>query len=74
MSYVDLYAHCTAKTPAAKRTIGQLIKRLLLLDLFKGLMVTFRYNARALYEPRDGGGSVFTLRVPAIDVPDAAAS
>ena len=43
------------KTTAAKRTLGQLIRRLLLFDLFKGLMVTFRYNVRALYEPRDGG-------------------
>ena len=46
-----------AKTQSGKRTIGQLIKRLLLLDLFKGLMVTFKYNARALYEPRDGRGN-----------------
>ncbi len=43
-----------AKTLPAKRTIGQLIKRLLLLDLFKGLMVTFssiRSKRRAY--PRD---------------------
>ena len=56
-----------AKTPPAKRTIGQLIKRLLLLDLFKGLMVTFRYNARALYEPRDGGNpnqAIYTEQYP----------
>ena len=56
-----------AKTPASRRTIGQLIKRLLLLDLFKGLMVTFKYNARALYEPRDGGNpnqAIYTEQYP----------
>lgn len=56
-----------AKKPAAKRTIGQLIKRLLLADLFKGLMVTFKYNARALYEPRDGGNpnqAIYTEQYP----------
>ena len=55
------------KTPAAKRTIGELIRRLLLLDLFKGLMVTFRYNARAIYEPRDGGNpnqAIYTEQYP----------
>ena len=36
--------------PVRKRTLGQMIKRLLLLDLFKGLALTFKYNARALYD------------------------
>ena len=56
-----------AKTSAARRTIGQLIKRLLLLDLFKGLALTFKYNARALYEPRDGGNpnqAIYTEQYP----------
>ena len=35
-----------------KRSLGQIIRRLLLLDLFKGLAITFKYNARALIEPR----------------------
>jgi NADH-quinone oxidoreductase subunit I len=38
-----------------KRSIGGIIRRLFLLDLFKGLAVTFKYNLRALYEKRDGG-------------------
>jgi len=56
-----------AKTPPAKRTLGYLIRRLLLVDLFKGLMVTFRYNARAMYEPRDGGNpnqAIYTEQYP----------
>ena len=56
-----------ARTSAKKRTLGQLIKRLLLLDLFKGLALTFKYNARALYEPRDGGNpnqAIYTEQYP----------
>src|SRR5687768_18531687 len=55
------------KTQAPKRTIGQLIRRLLLLDLFKGLALTFKYNVRALYEPRDGGNpnqAIYTEQYP----------
>src|ERR1043165_43936 len=54
-------------TPAKKRTLGQMIRRLLLIDLFKGLALTFRYNARALYEPRDGGNplqAIYTEQYP----------
>src|SRR5436853_4762136 len=57
-------------TPPAtrtKRTFGYLIRRLLLVDLFKGLMVTFRYNARAMYEPREGGNpnqAIYTEQYP----------
>ena len=55
------------KTPAKKRTLGQLLRRLLLIDLFKGLALTFRYSARALYEPRDGGNplqAIYTEQYP----------
>jgi hypothetical protein len=54
-------------TPAKRRTLGQIIRRLLLIDLFKGLALTFRYNARALYEPRDGGNplqAIYTEQYP----------
>ena len=38
-----------------RRSFGGILRRLFLLDLFKGLAVTFKYNVRALYEKRDGG-------------------
>ncbi|HWC75844.1 MAG TPA: NADH-quinone oxidoreductase subunit I, partial [Blastocatellia bacterium] len=50
-----------------KRTVGQLIRRLLLLDLIKGLALTFKYNARALFEARDGGNplqAIYTEQYP----------
>jgi NADH-quinone oxidoreductase subunit I len=50
-----------------KRTLGGIIKRLLLLDLIEGLLLTFRYNRRALYEKRDGGNplqAIYTEQYP----------
>jgi NADH-quinone oxidoreductase subunit I len=50
-----------------KRSFGGIIKRLLLLDLFKGLALTFKYNLRALYEKRDGGNpnqALYTEQYP----------
>jgi NADH-quinone oxidoreductase subunit I len=55
------------KTTERKWSLGQIIRRLFLLDLFKGLAVTFKYNARALYEPRDGGNpnqAIYTEQYP----------
>jgi NADH-quinone oxidoreductase subunit I len=56
-----------AATKPGKRTWGQLIRRLFLLDLFKGLGLTLKYNARALYEPREGGNpnqAIYTEQYP----------
>ncbi len=56
-----------AATQPEKRTLGQLIRRLFLLDLFKGLALTLKYNARALYEPREGGNpnqAIYTEQYP----------
>src|ERR1043166_6000303 len=56
-----------ATTPAKRRTLGQIIRRLLLIDLFKGLALTFPSDARALYEPRDGGNplqAIYTEQYP----------
>ena len=55
------------KTTIGRRTLGEVIKRLLLFDLFKGLLVTFSYNWRALYEKRDGGNpnqAIYTEQYP----------
>ena len=55
----------SAATP--KRSWGQVIKRLLLLDLIKGLALTFNYNRRALFEARDGGNplqAIYTEQYP----------
>ena len=55
------------KTTVVRRTLGEVIKRLLLFDLFKGLFVTFSYNWRALYEKRDGGNpnqAIYTEQYP----------
>ena len=55
-------------TPVKKRSVGEVIKRLLFIDLFKGLAVTFKYGIRAIYEPRDGGNplqSTYTEQYPA---------
>jgi NADH-quinone oxidoreductase subunit I len=52
---------------AGKRTLGQAFKRLMFIDLIKGLAVTFRYNLRAMYEPRDGGNihqAIYTEQYP----------
>ncbi len=54
-------------TTKQKRSIGQIIKRLLLLDLIEGLFLTFKYNVRALYEPREGGNpnqAIYTEQYP----------
>ena len=56
-----------AKTAGSKRTPGEMIKRLLLIDLIKGLFVTFKYNFRAVYEPREGGNpnqAIYTEAYP----------
>jgi NADH-quinone oxidoreductase subunit I len=50
-----------------QRTLGERLKRLLLIDLFKGLAVTLSYNVRALYEARDGGDprqAIYTEQYP----------
>ena len=50
-----------------KRTFGGILRRLLLLDLFQGLALTFKYNLRALYEKRDGGNphqALYTEQYP----------
>jgi NADH-quinone oxidoreductase subunit I len=50
-----------------RRSIGSILRRLLLVDLFKGLAVTLRYSARALVEPRDGANplqSIYTEQYP----------
>ncbi len=55
------------KTTIGRRTLGEVIKRLLLFDLFKGLFVTFSYNWRALYEKREGGNpnqAIYTEQYP----------
>ena len=55
------------KVVGRKRSFGGIIRRLFLLDLFKGLAVTFKYNARALYEKRDGGNpnqAIYTEQYP----------
>ena len=52
---------------ARRRTMRELIRRLLLVDLFKGLAVTMRYNLRAIVEPRDGANplqSIYTEQYP----------
>ncbi len=52
---------------ATKRSFGETIRRLLLVDLFKGLAVTMRYNVRALVEPRDGANplqAIYTEQYP----------
>lgn len=49
------------------RSLGETIRRLLLIDLFKGLAVTMRYSLRALVEPRDGANpnqSIYTEQYP----------
>jgi NADH-quinone oxidoreductase subunit I len=50
-----------------RRSFGGIIRRLLLVDLFKGLALTFKYNVRALYEKRDGGNphqALYTEQYP----------
>jgi NADH-quinone oxidoreductase subunit I len=52
---------------AEPRRIGALLKRLLLIDLFKGLSLTFKYNMRALVEPRGGADplqAIYTEQYP----------
>src|SRR5829696_593906 len=49
------------------RSFGGILRRLFLLDLFKGLAVTFKYNLRSLYEKRDGGNpnqALYTEQYP----------
>jgi NADH-quinone oxidoreductase subunit I len=50
-----------------RRTLGEMVRRLLLVDLFKGLSLTLRYNARALVEPREGANphqAIYTEQYP----------
>lgn len=50
-----------------RRSIGEMIRRFLLVDLFKGLAVTLRYNVRALVEPREGANplqAIYTEQYP----------
>ncbi|HQR38431.1 MAG TPA: 4Fe-4S binding protein [Blastocatellia bacterium] len=52
---------------AERRTIGEILRRLLFIDLFSGLAVTMRYSLRALIEPRDGANplqSIYTEQYP----------
>lgn len=52
---------------AEKRSLGEMIRRLLLVDLIKGLAVTLRYNLRALVEPREGANplqAIYTEQYP----------
>ena len=52
---------------AARRGIRELVRRLLLIDLFAGLGVTMRYSLRALIEPRDGANplqAIYTEQYP----------
>ena len=55
------------KTDQKRRTLGQIIKRLLFYDLYRGLLITFKYNARALVGRRDGGDpnqAIYTEQYP----------
>jgi NADH-quinone oxidoreductase subunit I len=55
------------KLVGRKRSFGGILRRLLLLDLFQGLALTFKYNLRALYEKRDGGNpnqALYTEQYP----------
>ena len=50
-----------------RRTLGVMIRRLLLVDLLKGLSLTLRYNLRALVEPREGANplqAIYTEQYP----------
>lgn len=50
-----------------RRSLGSILRRLFLVDLFKGLAVTLRYNARALVEARDGANplqAIYTAQYP----------
>lgn len=50
-----------------RRSLGELIRRFLLIDLIKGLSVTFKYNMRALVEHRDGANplqAIYTEQYP----------
>jgi NADH-quinone oxidoreductase subunit I len=52
----------------ARRSLREMVRRLLLVDLIKGLSLTLRYNARALVEPRDGSNpnqAIYTEQYPA---------
>lgn len=53
--------------PTQRRPLRATIRRLLLIDLFKGLALTLRYNLRALVEPREGGNplqAIYTEQYP----------
>ena len=57
-----------AQRAPARRSLRELVRRLLLVDLIKGLSLTLRYNARALVEPRDGSNpnqAIYTEQYPA---------
>src|SRR5687768_2369897 len=52
---------------ARRRSLGEIVRRLLLVDLIKGLSLTLRYSARALVEHRDGANplqAIYTEQYP----------